>query len=164
MLEKFKPNTFPIPSRELFFHKFQQAKACSKSYQSHKPCKSNFKGWATITLLYSSRKIRKFGTETKKSVNHKTYAFKGGGWGSNPRHSEPQSDALTNWTTSTIWLYLLASAKVVIISENQEWYDEIFSSIFLLLIYIKTNTQSIHSVTIILVRILTKGNKFVVFT
>ena len=44
MLEKFKPNTTPIPSRELFFHKFEQAKACSKSYQSHKPCKSNFKG------------------------------------------------------------------------------------------------------------------------
>ena len=112
MLEKFKPNTFPIPSRELFFHNFQQAKACSKSYQSHKPCKSNFTGWTTITLLYSSRKIRKFGTETKKSVNHKTYAFKGGGWGSNPRHSEPQSDALTNWTTSTIWLYLLLISQL----------------------------------------------------
>ena len=38
----------------------------------------------------------------------------GGRWDSNPRHSEPQSDALTNWTTSTIYMLLksFSGAKV----------------------------------------------------
>ena len=29
----------------------------------------------------------------------------GGRWDSNPRHSEPQSDALTNWTTATMLVH-----------------------------------------------------------
>ena len=33
---------------------------------------------------------------------HLTGTILGGRWGSNPRHSEPQSDALTNWTTPTM--------------------------------------------------------------
>ena len=42
------------------------------------------------------------------------YALVGGRWDSNPRHSEPQSDALTNWTTSTIYMLLksFSGAKV----------------------------------------------------
>ena len=31
-----------------------------------------------------------------------TFQFSGGRWGSNPRPSEPQSDVLTDWTTSTV--------------------------------------------------------------
>ena len=37
------------------------------------------------------------------SETHVFYSsFSGARWDSNPRHSEPQSDALTNWTTGTI--------------------------------------------------------------
>ena len=32
--------------------------------------------------------------------------YRGGRWDSNPRHSEPQSDALTNWTTATMSAFL----------------------------------------------------------
>ena len=32
--------------------------------------------------------------------------YRGGRWDSNPRHSEPQSDALTNWTTATVLAFL----------------------------------------------------------
>ena len=38
---------------------------------------------------------------------------------SNRRHSEPQSDALTNWTTGTIWI---AGAKVVIFCETTKHF------------------------------------------
>ena len=43
----------------------------------------------------------------------------GARWDSNPRHSEPQSDALTNWTTGTIVSVFLSEsvAKVWTISE-----------------------------------------------
>ena len=37
------------------------------------------------------------------------YFWVGGWWGSNPRPSEPQSDALTDWTTATI---LFCGAKI----------------------------------------------------
>ena len=58
------------------------------------------------TRYYINKVWQRFLSQKKKAQVLKTYAFKGGGSGSNRRHSEPQSDALTNWTTSTIWLYL----------------------------------------------------------
>ena len=48
----------------------------------------------------------------------------GGRWDSNPRHSEPQSDALTNWTTSTI--FLLSGCK----GTKKKWFYQIFSYLF----------------------------------
>ena len=45
------------------------------------------------------------GLPTKKGLLSKTLS--GGRWGSNPRPSEPQSDALTDWATSTILLLRL---------------------------------------------------------
>ena len=59
----------------------------------------------------------------------------GGRWGSNPRHSEPQSDALTNLTTSTILKVLhyccLAGAKVREKNVIAKFFSYFFYNIYL---------------------------------
>ena len=42
----------------------------------------------------------------KKTLQKICKVIQGARWDSNPRHSEPQSDALTNWTTGTIFTLL----------------------------------------------------------
>ena len=64
----------------------------------------------------------------------------GGRWDSNPRHSEPQSDALTNWTTATMLVQLLnAVAKIWIIFELAR-LSEIF---FVFLLYSQLSSAKI---------------------
>ena len=58
----------------------------------------------------------------------------GGWWDSNPRHSEPQSDALTSWTTTTMFSWFLKSvAKIVTIfvfSKHTDVFLHIISKVF----------------------------------
>ena len=61
--------------------------------------------WLTTRVCVSTSVVcREWNKEKKnpwKPIGFQGF-LEGGGWDSNPRHSEPQSDALTNWTTSTM--------------------------------------------------------------
>ena len=65
--------------------------------------------WGDAFLCVYALGLHKW-VNTQKNKRLKSTAYRatclkeGGRRGSNPRPSEPQSDALTNWATSTMWL------------------------------------------------------------
>ena len=71
------------------------------------------------------------------------YFLWGGWWDSNPRHSEPQSDALTNWTTATvlgIYCYWKRCKGITFLC-----YDQIFRLFFVLTVpfyrFVESNSK-----------------------